>query len=493
VTKFLPLADMDIKQPMIVIALADHASSVGVLKGLEGLGKYMRDTFDVIQSCSGTEWFILMVPAGAGKGSAALHVASRLGFAADQMMVAGDGENDLPLFEITHTGVRGVVVNNACARLKQWKEKEAPWTVVQAEQGNAGGILEGLWRHFRHHGYSHRAASASWLPSLRATQPPTELPLVSTLGVSASAQTESEANVSAEMAAVSDSGSCSPPPATIAQGQQGAAALLADPPSSAAAEGVTEAALEDTNTQASQADLAHSIDGQDTGNGGLARLASDACQAPAVEAADTSGQRTAAVSVIPDRSGEGDGGWDSKSGEITQLTYGAPVEDGTHSQTESLGKSEVNNGCKSSSAVSAWDEWLTDALGKGIKGLGQKLRGGREAATTPASSGDARSRDANSAATVTAFATPLSAVTSTDTSKSVSTSANPSTNAITKTSIPTRAATTSSFAQDLARKVALLEERVGAMAHMAHAVLLPRGPKVDGKANEKDGAGANAP
>lgn len=44
------------------------------------------------------------------------------------------------------------------------KEKEAGWTVVQAKEGNAGGILEGLWRHFRHHGYSHRAAAPSWLP-----------------------------------------------------------------------------------------------------------------------------------------------------------------------------------------------------------------------------------------------------------------------------------------------------------------------------------------
>jgi len=58
------------------------------------------------------------------QGSAALHVASRLGFVPEQMMVAGDGENDLPLFEITNMGARGVVVSNACQRLKLWKEKE---------------------------------------------------------------------------------------------------------------------------------------------------------------------------------------------------------------------------------------------------------------------------------------------------------------------------------------------------------------------------------
>ena len=52
---------------------------MGILEGLQRMPQEMRNTFDVIQSCSGTEWFILIVPAGAGKGSAALHVASRLG------------------------------------------------------------------------------------------------------------------------------------------------------------------------------------------------------------------------------------------------------------------------------------------------------------------------------------------------------------------------------------------------------------------------------
>ena len=60
----------------------EQASSVGILEGLQRMPQEMRNTFDVIQSCSGTEWFILIVPAGAGKGSAALHVASRLGMSA---------------------------------------------------------------------------------------------------------------------------------------------------------------------------------------------------------------------------------------------------------------------------------------------------------------------------------------------------------------------------------------------------------------------------
>jgi len=49
------------------------------------------------------------------------------------MMVAGDGENDLPLFEITHSGVRGVIVQNACARLKQWCLR------VRAQERRGGG------------------------------------------------------------------------------------------------------------------------------------------------------------------------------------------------------------------------------------------------------------------------------------------------------------------------------------------------------------------
>jgi HAD superfamily hydrolase (TIGR01484 family) len=157
IIKFLPLADMEIQQPMIVIALDSQGSSSAVLDGLKALPAATRNSFDVIQSCSGKEWFILLVPAGAGKGSAALHVASRLGFPPEQIMVAGDGENDLPLFEITKLGARGVIVNNACARLKKWKEAEAPWTVVHAKESNAGGVLEGLWRHFRHFGYTHTA------------------------------------------------------------------------------------------------------------------------------------------------------------------------------------------------------------------------------------------------------------------------------------------------------------------------------------------------
>jgi len=162
VTKFIPLADTDAQQPMIVIAITNQEAAAAALADLRALPSELRDTFDVIQSSSAHERYILMVPAGAGKGSAALHVAARLGFATSQMLVAGDGENDLPLFEITKAGARGVIVNNACARLKEWKRDEAPSTVVVANASNAGGVLEGLHTHFHDLGYHHRAAEDTW-------------------------------------------------------------------------------------------------------------------------------------------------------------------------------------------------------------------------------------------------------------------------------------------------------------------------------------------
>lgn len=44
------------RQPMVVIAIDSQEASVGVLKGLQALPPDIRNTFDVIQSCSGKEW-----------------------------------------------------------------------------------------------------------------------------------------------------------------------------------------------------------------------------------------------------------------------------------------------------------------------------------------------------------------------------------------------------------------------------------------------------
>ena len=81
-------------------------------------------SFDMTASSGGGKWFILLIPKGASKGSAALHVSRRLGFSPKQVMVAGDGENDVPLFEATiegrDQGFKGAVVGNAVEGLKTW-------------------------------------------------------------------------------------------------------------------------------------------------------------------------------------------------------------------------------------------------------------------------------------------------------------------------------------------------------------------------------------
>ena len=64
--------------------------------------------------------YLLVVPPGASKGSAALHCSYRLGFPEDRVMVAGDGENDVPLFEVHPSWIRYTVfalafVPRACA------------------------------------------------------------------------------------------------------------------------------------------------------------------------------------------------------------------------------------------------------------------------------------------------------------------------------------------------------------------------------------------
>ena len=89
------------------------------------------------------------MPAGAGKGSAALHCAARLGVPAERMMVAGDGENDLPLFEATAVGAKGLLVGNACAGLSRaFGEGSGKPNVTAAARDHAYGILDGLFHHF---------------------------------------------------------------------------------------------------------------------------------------------------------------------------------------------------------------------------------------------------------------------------------------------------------------------------------------------------------
>ena len=64
-------------------------------------------------------------------------------------MVAGDGENDVPLFEATRQGFRGALVGNACEGLRGWVQRSPSGKLVHRSASHqALGVLEGLSHHF---------------------------------------------------------------------------------------------------------------------------------------------------------------------------------------------------------------------------------------------------------------------------------------------------------------------------------------------------------
>ncbi|EKX38820.1 hypothetical protein GUITHDRAFT_115146 [Guillardia theta CCMP2712] len=157
ITKFLPLAD-DNGQPMFVLAANSRNVSEKILSLLDtSLRRRMGLKFDAIQSSSGYEWYVLLVPPGVSKGSATLHCSAILGFNKTNMMVSGDGENDVPLFEITRDGVHGALVANAAEGLVRWRNSENLEKVILATRKHAGGIIEGLKHHFAKFGYTHKS------------------------------------------------------------------------------------------------------------------------------------------------------------------------------------------------------------------------------------------------------------------------------------------------------------------------------------------------
>ena len=93
---------------------------------------------DVLHSA---ERYLDVLPAGVNKGSTLRALLSRLGLAADQVLVAGDTLNDLALFT---EGFPGVVVGNAEPGLSE-ATAGLP-EVVHARRSGAGGILEALNR-----------------------------------------------------------------------------------------------------------------------------------------------------------------------------------------------------------------------------------------------------------------------------------------------------------------------------------------------------------
>jgi len=84
-----------------------------------------KDDFDVI-------------PEGAGKGAATLHLAAEFGVAPARVIVAGDSGNDLAMFRAVR---RGIAVGNARRELIEALE---PGTFYHARAAHAAGVIEGL-------------------------------------------------------------------------------------------------------------------------------------------------------------------------------------------------------------------------------------------------------------------------------------------------------------------------------------------------------------
>lgn len=142
-------------QPMIVINVADKGKADNMIGKIDHELRQSRQLrFDMTCSSGGGNFFILMIPKGASKGSAACHVSKRLGFPPDRVMVAGDGENDVPLFEATigtggSTGFKGTIVGNAVEGLRSWVDRSPSGPKIHRSMSQqALGVLEGLERHF---------------------------------------------------------------------------------------------------------------------------------------------------------------------------------------------------------------------------------------------------------------------------------------------------------------------------------------------------------
>lgn len=81
-----------------------------------------------------------ILPEGVDKGAALSWLCRQLGLSHDDVVVAGDTNNDRSMFEIP--GIRGIVVGNALAELKAVADDRA--NIYRAEADMADGVLEGL-------------------------------------------------------------------------------------------------------------------------------------------------------------------------------------------------------------------------------------------------------------------------------------------------------------------------------------------------------------
>lgn len=79
-----------------------------------------------------------VIPKGAGKGAATLHLAAEIGVSRSKVIVAGDSGNDVAMFRVVE---RGIAVGNARAELIAALE---PGTFYHARGAYAAGVKEGL-------------------------------------------------------------------------------------------------------------------------------------------------------------------------------------------------------------------------------------------------------------------------------------------------------------------------------------------------------------
>jgi len=79
-----------------------------------------------------------VLPPGADKGRATLHVTDRLKVSLRNLIVAGDSANDLAMFQVA---ARGIVVGNGREELKQAAPQHRTYF---ARRARAAGVIEGL-------------------------------------------------------------------------------------------------------------------------------------------------------------------------------------------------------------------------------------------------------------------------------------------------------------------------------------------------------------
>lgn len=87
-----------------------------------------------------------VLPGNADKGKALAWLCDRLGIALDEVVVAGDTDNDRGMFMLE--GVRGIIPGNALGELTGLSNRDG--RIFRADRERADGVIEGL-RHWRVH------------------------------------------------------------------------------------------------------------------------------------------------------------------------------------------------------------------------------------------------------------------------------------------------------------------------------------------------------